>query len=103
MSQKPSYFKIGLFVIAACLLLALGIIIFGGGKFFEKKFTVETYFDQSVQGLNVGAALKFQGVQIGNVSYMGCSSGRKFIRIKSTVKEARIIRTISKGIQVWRI
>jgi len=71
MSQKPSYFKIGLFVIAACLLLALGIIIFGGGKFFEKKFTVETYFDQSVQGLDVGAALKYQGVQIGNVSYMG--------------------------------
>lgn len=71
MSQKPDYFKIGLFVILATLLLAGGIIFFGGGKFFEKKVTIETYFDQSVQGLSVGSALQFQGVQIGNVSYIG--------------------------------
>ena len=71
MSQKPDYFKIGLFVIVALLLLAGGIIFFGGGKFFEKKVTIETYFDQSVQGLSVGSALQFQGVQIGNVSYIG--------------------------------
>ncbi len=71
MSQKANYFKIGLFVILACLIFAAAIIIFGGGKFLEEKYTVETYFDQSVQGLDVGAALKFQGVQIGNVSYMG--------------------------------
>lgn len=71
MSQKPDYFKIGLFVILATLLLAGGILFFGGGKFFEKKVTIETYFDQSVQGLSVGSALQFQGVQIGNVSYIG--------------------------------
>jgi len=71
MSQKPDFFKIGLFVILALLLLAGGIIFFGGGKFFEKKITIETYFDQSVQGLSVGSSLQFQGVQIGNVSYIG--------------------------------
>jgi len=69
--KKPNYFKIGLFVIVATLLLAAAIIIFGGGKFFEKKTIIETYFDQSVQGLNIGASLEFQGVQIGNVSYIG--------------------------------
>lgn len=68
MSQKPNFFKIGLFVILALLILAGAIIFFGGGKFFEKKYTVETYFDQPVEGLSVGAALEFQGVQIGNVS-----------------------------------
>jgi ABC-type transporter Mla subunit MlaD len=71
MSQKPNYFKIGLFVIAGTLILAVAIIIFGAGKFFEKQYTVETYFDQSIQGLNVGAALKFQGVQVGNISEIG--------------------------------
>jgi phospholipid/cholesterol/gamma-HCH transport system substrate-binding protein/paraquat-inducible protein B len=71
MSQKPNFFKIGLFVILALLILAGGIIFFGGAKFFEKKVTIETYFDQSVQGLSVGSALQFQGVQIGNVSYIG--------------------------------
>jgi len=71
MSQKPNYFKIGLFVIAGTLVLAIAIIIFGGGKFFEKKYILETYFDQSVQGLNVGAPIKFQGVQVGNISEIG--------------------------------
>lgn len=71
MSQKPDFFKIGLFVILGLLLLAGAIILFGGSKFFVKKVTVETYFDQSVQGLSVGSALQFQGVQIGNVSYIG--------------------------------
>ena len=71
MSQKPNFFKIGLFVVLALVILAGAIIFFGGGKFFEKKFTLETYFDQPVQGLSVGASLEFQGVQIGNVSYIG--------------------------------
>lgn len=71
MSEKPNYFKIGLFVILGMLLLAGAIILFGGGKFFEKKYTVETYFDQSVEGLSVGSPLKFQGVKIGNVSELG--------------------------------
>ena len=71
MSQKPDFFKIGLFVILALLILAGAIIFFGGGKFFEKKIMLETYFDQPVDGLSVGASLQFQGVQIGNVSYIG--------------------------------
>jgi len=68
MSQKPNFFKIGIFVIFGTLILAIAIIFFGAGKFFEKKYIVETYFDQSIQGLDVGAPLKFQGVQVGNIS-----------------------------------
>lgn len=71
MSEKPNYFKIGLFVILGTLLLAAAIIIFGGGKFFEKKSHLETYFNQSVEGLSVGSPLKFQGVKIGNVTQLG--------------------------------
>jgi len=71
MSQKPNFFKIGLFVILGTLVLAAAIIFFGAGKFFEKKYIIETYFDQSVQGLSVGSAVTFQGVQIGNISEIG--------------------------------
>ncbi|MEX0999407.1 MAG: MlaD family protein [Thermodesulfobacteriota bacterium] len=71
MNNKPNFFKIGLFVILGTLILAVAIIFFGAGKFFEKKYVVETYFDQSVQGLSVGAALTFQGVQVGNISEIG--------------------------------
>lgn len=71
MSQNPSYFRIGVFVILGTLVLAGAIIFFGAGKYFEKKIILETYFNQSVQGLDVGAPLMFQGVKIGNVSQIG--------------------------------
>ena len=66
--NSKSYFKVGIFVIIGALLIVTGIILFGGGKFFKNKIIIESYFDQSVQGLEVGAPLKFQGVQVGNVS-----------------------------------
>jgi phospholipid/cholesterol/gamma-HCH transport system substrate-binding protein/paraquat-inducible protein B len=68
MSAKTNYYKIGVFVIIGFIIVVVGVIVFGAGKFFRKKVTVETYFDQSVQGLDVGAPLKLQGVPIGNVS-----------------------------------
>lgn len=67
MSSKARYYKIGVFVIIGFIITIIGIVVFGGAEFFRKSFKVETYFDQSVQGLNVGAPIKLQGVQIGNV------------------------------------
>jgi phospholipid/cholesterol/gamma-HCH transport system substrate-binding protein/paraquat-inducible protein B len=66
--RKANYYKIGVFVILGFIIVVVGIVLFGAGKFFREKVMIETYFDQSVQGLDVGAPLKFQGVQIGNVS-----------------------------------
>ena len=68
MSSKTSNFKIGLFVLIGLILVIITVILFGGGKFFKEKYTIETYFDQSVQGLDVGAPLKLYGVQIGDIS-----------------------------------
>lgn len=67
MSAKTHYFKIGLFVIVALVIGVVSIIVLGAGSFFQKKEIVETYFVESVQGLEVGAPLKFRGVRIGKV------------------------------------
>jgi phospholipid/cholesterol/gamma-HCH transport system substrate-binding protein/paraquat-inducible protein B len=69
--------------------------LFGGSKFFVKKVTVETYFDQSVQGLSVGSALQFQGVQIGNVSYIGFvfndyKTSRQYVLVRAEIYPDKI-------------
>jgi len=69
--NSKSYFKVGMFVIIGAVLVVTGIIVFGAGKFLKEKIIIESYFDQSVQGLEVGAPLKFQGVKVGNVSEIG--------------------------------
>lgn len=65
--ENVSYFKIGLFVIIAIVIGVIGVAVLGGGKFFQKRNIIETYIDESVQGLDAGSPVKFRGVQVGNV------------------------------------
>lgn len=67
MSKKVNYFKIGSFVLGGAALLVIGVIMLGAGEMFKKGITIETYFDGSVEGLDVGSPLKLRGVSVGNV------------------------------------
>jgi len=71
MTAKAHYFKIGVFAVSGILLAVLAVIVFGAVALFEKKIPIETYFDESVQGLSVGAPLRFRGVTIGSVEHIG--------------------------------
>jgi phospholipid/cholesterol/gamma-HCH transport system substrate-binding protein/paraquat-inducible protein B len=72
--EKFSYFKIGIFVISAVVLGVLGVVVLGAGAIFQKKSIVETYIDESVQGLDVGSPVKFRGVPVGNVEDISLTS-----------------------------
>ncbi len=71
MSAKANYFKIGVFVLSAVALAVIGLIMLGAGALFEKKIIMETYFDESLQGLGVGAPVKYRGVTVGSVEHIG--------------------------------
>lgn len=58
---------IGVFVVLSLILFMMGIILFGGAKFFEKERLVIAYFDDSLKGLSVGAPVTYRGVSIGQV------------------------------------
>ena len=68
MSTQVNYFKIGIFVIAAVLIGVVSIIVLGAGSLFQKTVMIETYFEESVQGLEDGSPLKFRGVGIGKIA-----------------------------------
>ena len=70
-NSNPNYFRLGVFVIAAIAVLISVILIFGSGQLFKKSFYVETYIKQSVTGLDVGAAVRFRGVKVGQVTMIG--------------------------------
>ena len=68
MSLRANYFKLGLFVIGAVVCAAILLIIIGSGRLFQQKITIETYFNESVQGLDIGSKVKYRGVAIGEVT-----------------------------------
>jgi paraquat-inducible protein B len=71
MDAKPHYFKIGLFVLTAAVLIVVAVILFGAGLFAQEKMHVESYFTESITGLSVGSPVEFRGVKIGQVEQIG--------------------------------
>jgi len=67
MNGKASKTLIGAFVVGAVVLIAAGLMVFGGGNFFEKTKQFVLFFEGSVKGLSVGAPVLVGGVKIGSV------------------------------------
>jgi len=59
--------SIGLFVLVSIALVVLAIVMLGSSSLFSQKRIFVMYFTDSVNGLNVGAPVKFRGVKIGEV------------------------------------
>jgi MlaD protein len=76
MSQKANYFRLGIFIIVAAAIFVAIVLALGAGNVFKRTITIETYFDESVQGLDVGSAVKYRGVQIGRVTRIGFTGTR---------------------------
>jgi paraquat-inducible protein B len=68
MSIRANPTAIGLFVIGAAVLAVIGIATLASATWFSKQSTFISYFGESVNGLEVGAPVKFQGVPIGQVT-----------------------------------
>ena len=87
---KFSYFKIGLFVISATVIGIIGLVVLGVGAILQKKALVETYIDESVQGLDVGSAVKFRGVPVGRVEQISLTSAeyatqRQYVLVRISI------------------
>ena len=69
MHREPDKKRIGLFMVIGLIVFAIIIGSFIEKKFFSKDNTLLVmYFDESIQGLNVGSPVVFKGVEIGKVA-----------------------------------
>jgi len=67
MSKKINTTSIGLFIVTGVALGVTGLLLFSTSKMFTKTRDVIVYFNDSLNGLNEGAPVKFRGVTIGSV------------------------------------
>ncbi|ANU67123.1 MlaD family protein [Turicimonas muris] len=72
--NKKRYFIIGTTVMGLLILSLIAVAVIASPNFFRPKTYAETYFTESVNGLDVGAPVKFRGVPIGKVTEIDLSS-----------------------------
>ena len=68
MSMRANPTAIGLFLIGAAVLTVAGTATLATTAWFQKRSTFISFFQESVNGLENGAPVKFQGVPIGTVT-----------------------------------
>src|SRR6266481_2035144 len=67
MGKRVNPALIGAFVLGAIGLIVTAVVIFGSGRLFRKSHEFVIYFGGDINGLRVGAQVKFKGVEIGQV------------------------------------
>lgn len=71
MSEHKKHYRLGIFVLLS-LFIGISLLVgLGAGKWFSTNARLETYFDESVQGVDIGSKIRYRGVVVGEVSGIG--------------------------------
>jgi paraquat-inducible protein B len=81
--------KLGLFIVISVSILVGGLLAFGLMDRFKQKYEFFTVFDESVQGLEKGAAIKYKGVTIGKVTKISVWKNR-YVRVEMEAEPGSI-------------
>jgi phospholipid/cholesterol/gamma-HCH transport system substrate-binding protein len=81
MATQKTKLTVGIFVAGGLTLAIIAIIALGMFSFFRKGQYYATYFDESVQGLDVDSLVKYRGVSIGRVDSIDVAPDSKLIQV----------------------
>src|SRR5689334_7389258 len=84
-TTATNHWKLGLFVIVAVLAAAGTVFWLAARRFQRDSLQAISYFDESVQGLDVGSPVKFRGVVIGTVSDITIAPDHRHVQVTSDI------------------
>lgn len=81
MASQKTKFALGLFVICGIGMVFLAVIWLGMSRYFKNGRHYATYFNESVQGLDVDSPVKYRGVSIGRVERIVVAPDANLIQV----------------------
>ncbi len=81
MASQKTKFTVGLFLAFGIGIALLAFLWLGMSRIFEKGRYYATYFNESVQGLDVDSPVKYRGVSIGRVVSIGVAPDSRLIQV----------------------
>jgi phospholipid/cholesterol/gamma-HCH transport system substrate-binding protein len=94
-----SYWKLGAFVVLGLALAAVAVVYFGSDLLGRSTVTYDVYFDESVDGLDVGSLVRYRGVTIGQVSGIAVAPDHRHVRVGCALAESSLRR---QGLAIGR-
>ena len=85
--RVSSPFMIGVFVLTVIVAFVALILWLGAAKLFQEYNEYNTYFDTSVQGLEAGQPVKYQGVPVGNIQRLRLAEDGKLIEVSVRINK----------------
>src|SRR5438046_6606702 len=91
-TTATNHWKLGLFVLLAVVALLGALFWLGARRFHRESFAAVSYFDESVQGLDVGSPVKFRGVTVGTVAEITIASYHRHVQVTSNMYVEALVR-----------
>jgi phospholipid/cholesterol/gamma-HCH transport system substrate-binding protein len=81
MASQKTKFALGLFVTCGIGMVLIAVLWLGMARYFKKGQYYATYFNESVQGLDVDSPVKYRGVSIGRVERIVVAPDANLIQV----------------------
>lgn len=85
MTERANEWKVGAFIAASVTLMVATLFWLGYSRFDRETVPRVTYFDESVQGLEVGAPVKVRGVTIGKVTDIRLAPDHRLVEVHAEI------------------
>ena len=92
MAVGTNRWKLGLFVLVGLGVALAALLLLGAWSWGKKTVEVVSYFDESVQGLELGTSVKFRGVTVGRVSSIDIARDLRHVQVKSELSVEKVSR-----------
>jgi phospholipid/cholesterol/gamma-HCH transport system substrate-binding protein len=92
MATPTNHWKLGLFVLLGGVVTLTTVGVLGVRSLRNETGSYVTYFDESVQGLEVGSPIKFRGVTIGTVGKIDVAPDHRHVEVTSDLGKAVLNR-----------
>src|SRR5215813_2598410 len=83
--RTTNQWKLGLFIVVTVVMAIASLFWVAQGRFRRDTFPAVAYFDESVQGLDVGSPMKFRGVSTGVVSDITIAPDHRHVQVTSDI------------------
>ena len=92
MASARTQLKLGLFTLVALTALLAAAFALGARSMRDETVVRHMYFDESVQGLEVGSPVKYRGVALGSVSAIDLAPDMRHVHVVASLEVGAVRR-----------